>query len=616
MTNHLKIKHKLSDASSSTTSEHQPKITAFKTPVKMSTDKLIRCHRKLAAWCAQDLRPLSIVDGRGFKAFMTEVAPTYAIPSRPTVHKYLEIEYAEKCGLLTNMVMNKPIALTTDMWTSAGHDGYVTCTAHFLGDDWTSHNYVLATRIMKERHSGVNMAGVLRSIIDQFNIEQSDIVGLLTDNASNMYKCAEELKWPHFPCFAHTLQLSVRAGLNDVVAIKKTIAACKRVVAYFHKSTLASTELAVKQQQNQLPKHVLISDVETRWNSTYQMMERLLEQRIAIYAVLMDSKIIKKSDAATLDMTDNSWAIMENIISVLKPFYVATSVMSSEEYPTLSVILPILTSLLRNHLHDNEADCAAVASYKTVVKKQLTKRYDIDNPNSTIMLASFLDPRHKRLLFLSDQQRESVHTMALEKLNSGSAQGQDGGASTSPDTESTSDVQPNEGALSFLLGSFYEDETDCAIVTPKTSQEELDMYNHLKPVSGGMNPFKWWAVNATSFPRLAALARSILCIPGTEVPSERVFSAAGGTVSKRRTLLSPSTVDKLVFLHKFGMQESKLQKAQIRGLPVVTVKQEPPCDIVTPAADDHHNNDIRPRDVPQPAAQPPLPQLKMEVDDM
>ena len=110
----------------------------------------------------------------------------------------------------------------------------------------------------------------------------------------------------------------------------------------------------------------------------------------------------------------------------------------------------------------------AVAAYKTVVKKQFTKRYYIDNPNSTIMLMSFLDPRHKRLLFLADQQRESVHTMALEKLHSGSAQ--DGGASTSPGTEATSDIhdiQPNERALSFLLCSYYEDEKDCAIVIPQ-----------------------------------------------------------------------------------------------------------------------------------------------------
>ena len=60
------------------------------------------------------------------------------------------------------------------------------------------------------------------------------------------------------------------------------------------------------------------------------------------------------------------------------------------------------------------------------------------------------------------------------------------------------------------------------------------------------------------------------------------------------------------------MQESKLQKSQIRGLPVATVKQESPCDIVTPAADDHHNNEIHPRDVPQSAAQPPLPCLAQD----
>ena len=52
------------------------------------------------------------------------------------------------------------------------------------------------------------------------------------------------------------------------------------------------------------------------------------------------------------------------------------------------------------------------------------------------------------------------------------------------------------------------------------------------------------------FPALASLAQSYLAIPATEVASERVFSAAGQTLTKLRSQLDPNTVDAIIFLHK------------------------------------------------------------------
>lgn len=64
------------------------------------------------------------------------------------------------------------------------------------------------------------------------------------------------------------------------------------------------------------------------------------------------------------------------------------------------------------------------------------------------------------------------------------------------------------------------------------------------------DPLKWWAHNAPEFPRIASVARTLLCIPATEVASERIFSTTGNTVTKRRATLDPATVDKLIFINK------------------------------------------------------------------
>ena len=62
-------------------------------------------------------------------------------------------------------------------------------------------------------------------------------------------------------------------------------------------------------------------------------------------------------------------------------------------------------------------------------------------------------------------------------------------------------------------------------------------------------PLEWWRQHEKDFPYLAKLAMKLLSIPVTSVPSERVFPAAGLTISKERMRLDPDRANELVFLH-------------------------------------------------------------------
>ncbi|MGH0161485.1 UNVERIFIED_CONTAM: hypothetical protein FKN15_041041 [Acipenser sinensis] len=81
-------------------------------------------------------------------------------------------------------------------------------------------------------------------------------------------------------------------------------------------------------------------------------------------------------------------------------------------------------------------------------------------------------------------------------------------------------------------------------------QQEMTIYASETPLDISEEPLIWWENNQTRFPSLAALAKSMLSIPATSIPSERVFSKAGMLVNKLCSSLKPENVDAVIFLNK------------------------------------------------------------------
>lgn len=96
---------------------------------------------------------------------------------------------------------------------------------------------------------------------------------------------------------------------------------------------------------------VLIQCVPTRWNSTYYMIERLLEQRKSISGVLNDRLYTSMKIAKKYTLGLEAWEILEQLNNILKPFELTTKIISSEKYPTSSLVLPLLASFADIFLH-------------------------------------------------------------------------------------------------------------------------------------------------------------------------------------------------------------------------------------------------------------------------
>ena len=105
--------------------------------------------------------------------------------------------------------------------------------------------------------------------------------------------------------------------------------------------------------------------------------------------------------------------------------------------------------------------------------------------------------------------------------------------------------------------SFHQSESDKRVhdsTTHRTAQTEamIEVRRYFEEPNidrSKGHPLSWWRENAIRFAKLQRLARKYLCIPGSSVPSERLFSKAGQLVSERRNRLKPKNVDILLFLN-------------------------------------------------------------------
>uniref|UniRef100_A0AAY5L481 HAT C-terminal dimerisation domain-containing protein n=1 Tax=Esox lucius TaxID=8010 RepID=A0AAY5L481_ESOLU len=533
----------------------QPKITNL--PVNQRT--LFQCSKlppnserakkitQSIAYCiAKDLRPYSMVDNDGFRYMKHIIEPRYTIPSRRLfTEKTIPQLYSETKEQIAGSLQKAiRVAITCDAWTSRAVQSYVTFTAHFITDCWQLETRVLQTRAMNESHTGAHMNELFQTVAQEWHLTTSDLV-IVTDNAANMLAAAQMGNFEQVKCFAHTINLAAQRALK-LPTVSRLLGRIRRITGFFHRSTSASHILEQKQKLLELPPDKLKTDVATRWNSAFDMIERFLEQQAAICAALLSPEVRKSgTDICTLSETDVTNA--EEIAVTLKPIKDATNIMCEDSTPTLSVIAPMHAQLLHDTETGFSGDTQMVREIKQAIHEDLLKRYSTVADKNMLYTASILDPRFKALPFLSQDEQYDVQSkviaeaVALEdyaEVPSGPDEG-------SPGPKRRCTPTP----LESLLGKTFSD----AGVVPKSSntraEEEMKKYlETTSPLSLSEDPLIWWRCHETVFPLLAKLAKRYLCIPGTSVASERVFSTAGDIITAQRSMLTPEHVDQLLFL--------------------------------------------------------------------
>lgn len=365
-----------------------------------------------------DMRPVNVVEGEGFRKLMKIMEPDYTVPNRSSISNTLSLKYSDLRGQIYALIEKATaLSFTTDIWTSVSMEAYMAVTCHFITQEWELSAFVLETKAFESSHTGVNIAQQLGDAADAFAIPNYKRIAVVHDNASNMKLCTETLskepeKWGTVQgvyCSGHTLQLCINEALK-LDRSRRTVSAARNLVGHFKKSAKATAALKEKQTQQNVVQHKLIQDVATRWNSTYEMLNRLVEQRWPVTAVLSDPSITKKGNR-TLDLTGDQWKLAQETSELLGPLVTFTELLSQEANLSLSATVPMLFNLKKRHLSPLEDDSPTIREMKNTLVKEIDSRWELLNlePTSIYLLSSALDVRFKHLKFLEDEKKDLVY---------------------------------------------------------------------------------------------------------------------------------------------------------------------------------------------------------------
>jgi hypothetical protein len=554
-----------------------------------SEEQKARDQALLRAVIANNYSFRSFFDSKSMRRLFALLDPRYAAPCAQTARSRVEL-YANELRkrLSTELLQAQSISLTTDLWTKHGKS-FMGITAQAITQDDKIENYTLGMFEFTGRHTADELLSNFKKVVTGF-ISLDRITSLTTDNASNMRKFAEKLDLQYISCFAHLIQLIVRAG---ILQIKELVKRCSVLAVYLRRCHAAKTTLIAVQTATDPANDTEVKSSrtiplcnDTRWNSTYLMLSTLLKERDNILEVqrqLQHQKCgITRSDLSATDaeqeyeelnqfgsdgeipeafiqeplpkkltnknafLSMDDWVELEEVVAFLAFFAKLTMAFQSETVYLSDALITILSIDVRLNTEQANETCTITRMRRAMAEKSKTMNVPFarflksDGPH---MICTALDPRWaataRRQLPDFTQTVAKIKDLIESKT-------------VAPRTKSRGASGPTTDACRKALFSVADE-----YLEPRQGPVRWDEYEEFMKISEKMEkeqretllPVTWWIHNKYLFPSLAPLALQYFTMQPTEVPSERLFSAAGRIFTKARARFLSKSLEDLIFIH-------------------------------------------------------------------
>ncbi|XP_040901715.1 v-myb avian myeloblastosis viral oncogene homolog-like 2a isoform X2 [Toxotes jaculatrix] len=398
---------------------------------------------------AEDMLPLSFVEGAGFRSFMSTINPEYSKLSQRTMglQLYDDVERTIKPQLIRDLKGclastkdgESAIHVTFDLWagdqSQPTEDPIIVVQLHFITDSWQMRRPIVAFRHLSHKNLSATVARELEGVLLSYGIfprsigyilanqaketlagnnlfcdykimcsssrgepDGDEIVAFLSDQMSDTESPFSELQiGTRTTCVAKTLQLVIKEALKNSRVVENLLSQAHNVVAFFRSSAYWSEVLLKEYNVSLCP-----SSSNCRWKSMMLSLRRMVQESAwsAAMTLLAQARIEANDTASAPPLVMVKRDQVTDILSLLEPFEEALEVLQGNGV-TISFIIPSLIGLDKtlesratNYMHFNKA-----------LRTGLHTHFQSLIHQKDMILAAVLDPRIKMQPF-SDAKLE------------------------------------------------------------------------------------------------------------------------------------------------------------------------------------------------------------------
>ena len=210
------------------------------------------------------------------------------------------------------------------------------------------------------------------------------------------------------------------------------------------------------------------------------MLERLVEQRAAVTLVLSNMPTVKNLNAT-------QWSTAADMIATLRPFMDVTELMCSAQYPTMSMLIPVLDGLQ----HMLRTSGGGLHVMRSILVRLMEEKFGDVFAVDLLCVATVVDPRFKLIAFDTDKRRQTAISATIgvmSKHQTTTTMEGDSLAATPRTPNSTASSKPSIWAK--FDSANVATPADVTARQTDSAQLEFDQYVAQPPISRSSCPMR------------------------------------------------------------------------------------------------------------------------------